>query len=71
MYQTYHIEYPQERNMTKAEYLEKYGLDILHSLTTWDTTIEEALDQMRESYGRTCVNVWARKHNVKGGVLYV
>ena len=69
-YTTYEISYPQERNMTKSEYLEKYGLDILYSLTRWDTTIDEAVDQMRLAYGRTAVNIWARKHNVKGGFFY-
>lgn len=68
---TYSIEYPAERNMTKTEYLERWGLDILYSLTRWDTTVDEALDIMREAYGRTAVNTWARRHNVQGGILYV
>ena len=70
-YTTYTIEYPMEKGLTKADYLELHGGDIFYALTRWDTTTDEALDQMRRAYGRTVVNHWAKTHEeIIGGKFY-
>ena len=59
---TFNIRYNEEQDIN--EYLDRYGSDILYAFTTQDTTIPEAIDMMRDAYGKLPIERWARKHNI-------
>ena len=61
-YTTVNIDYNEEQDINA--YLDRYGIDILYAITTWDTTIEEALDIMRDAYGNMPVNRWIKRHDI-------
>lgn len=56
--------------MNINDYLDQWGHDILHALTTWDTTREEALDIMKDAYGKRPVERWAARHHIVTEVYY-